>query len=324
MKKISIFKNVLSLLAIISMLFPVAVAAIGMASDKIIINDALRGSQYRENISIINNSLTNDDVFALTADGDIKDWITYYEKDSDVRIEKIAIPAKSKKTIQALISIPASKPNGTYTGKIIATSGAVDYKEETSGSSVNLRVARDVSVTVTDKESIQTNTIILPNSYTIEKNSSVKFKVIYENNGNVQVAPELEIKISKAGKTVFNAIYPYPDQVLMVAPSAKKEFESLVEWSTAGQELGAYLVETKTKINDKLVQEQKIDFTVVEKINDGVAMVAGAADVAGGGGINQVMMWYILGAVVVLAVALATIKFFRKSKNQTLDSGINN
>jgi len=93
----------------------------------------------------------------------------------------------------------------------------------------------------------------------------VKFKVIYENNGNVQVAPELEIKISKAGRTVFNAIYPYPDQVSMVAPSAKKEFESLIEWSTTGQELGAYLVETKTKINDKIVQEQKIDFTVVEK-----------------------------------------------------------
>jgi hypothetical protein len=35
-------------------------------------------------------------------------------------------------------------------------------------------------------------------------------------------------------------------------------------------------------------------------------------------------MWYILGAIVVLAVALATIKFFRKSKNQTLDSSINN
>jgi len=166
MKRISVLSNII---AVGALLFPAAVGAIGMASDKIIINDALRGSQYRESISIINNSLTNDDVFVLTADGDIKDWITYYEKDSDVKIEKIAIPAKSKKTIHALISIPASKPNGTYTGKIIATSGTGDYKEETSGSSVNLRVTRDISVTVTDKENVQVNTIILPNSYTIEK-----------------------------------------------------------------------------------------------------------------------------------------------------------
>jgi len=44
-------------------------------------------------------------------------------------------------------------------------------------------------------------------------------------------------------------------------------------------------------------------------------MVAGAADVAGGGGINQVMVWYILGLFVVLAVVLSTIKFLRKGKN---------
>jgi uncharacterized membrane protein len=292
------------------LVLPAKINAIGMASDPIIIENALRGSQYNEDISIINNSLTDEATFDLTAGGAAKDWVSFFEKDSNNKIDKVTIPAKSKKSVKVVITVPKTAANGEYEGQIVATSEAGNLEQGSTGSAVKLRVTRPITITITDKENIGIKATILPATYSVGKDSPLQLNVIYENTGNVEIAPSLQLKISKDGNSVFNAIFPYPEKVALILPAERKTIEKLVEWQTVGQGLGDYLVEAAVFVNGKSLQGQKFTFKITEKnnTNQPLASVSSAAKS------DSLYVYYIIGAILVLAVIIFAVKKALKNK----------
>lgn len=165
MKKIS--SNSLFFVGLILMLLivPFAVFAIGQITTPIELSNIMRGQEAVARLELVNsNSVAT--VFDLTADGQIKDWVTFYESYSNKEATlKAEVPANSSKNFFAKFSIPDGTPNGTYKGFIFISEAPISNAEKSeteSISAVGMRIGRPVSITVTDTENIVSEVSITP------------------------------------------------------------------------------------------------------------------------------------------------------------------
>ena len=168
------------------------------------------------------------------------------------------------------------------------------------------RVGRKVSITVTDKEVVKLDTTIIPLNYGINKGESLKTKIIHTNRGNVSVKPDIQLKITKSGETVFNAIFPYPEDENPVRPLERKVMSSLIEWPTAGQESGQYKAEVKVLLDGEVMKESDFRFNVGFTVNRALSYISRL------GGGNLVLGWFIIGGFFIVLSILLT--FANKKK----------
>ena len=138
--------------------------------------------------------------------------------------------------------------------------------DEGSSASVVQKVGREVLITITDQEIIGFETTIIPD-YDIEKDGTLKIRIIYENLGNIFIKPDTQLTIKKGGKTIFNAIFPYPANEEAVKPRIKKEITP-IEWQSTGQVEGRYLAEVKILHNGQTMEEDDFPFVVGMGIRD--------------------------------------------------------
>jgi uncharacterized membrane protein len=90
--------------------------------------------------------------------------------------------------------VPQDTPNGEYNGEIFITQAPKDKsKEGTSSVSIFQRVGREVKIVVTDKEITKIDTTLIPEKYDIKIGEPLKIKVIYENQGNISLKPDLQL-----------------------------------------------------------------------------------------------------------------------------------
>lgn len=296
------------ILAIFLMVLPNAIFGIGQMSKPIIFQDVLRGQTVQETLTLY-GSEGQAETFGLVAEGVIKDWTSFYLPDNLGKpISEVVIPAKANINVIAKFKVPATTPNGTYTGQV-AVFSAPSESEQTEGASVNvgLRVDREVSIIVTDKEIIKFATTIIPAEYGIAAGSPLKIKVIYENQGNVEIKPNLQLKISQidTGSVVHNAIYPYPEGEGAVKPLERKILPDLIVWSSSGQPNGKYKAEIKVLLNGAIQQEESFRFDVGVDI-----MTLLLANIAVLGGGNLIFAWFVIG--IILAILAGILAYFVK------------
>ncbi|MCK5320099.1 hypothetical protein KAJ61_01785 [Candidatus Parcubacteria bacterium] len=261
MKKTTIF---ILTFAILGIFFSQSVLAIGQMIKPIIIKDVLRGSEITD-ILILFNSEDNEAVYALKCEGEIADWASFYKID-DTKLEnpvdEVLIPAKSYFKTTVKFTIPKDAPNGEYIGEVAVMTAQPKNKEiEKVAVSIFERIGREVSITVTDQEIVQFKTTIIPLEYSVGKNQPLEIKIIHTNQGNVSVKPDIQLKITKSGKTVSNVVFPYPEDENPVRPRERKTMP-LIEWQTAGLEKGAYQAEVIVLLGNKTIKEAKFNFSV--------------------------------------------------------------
>ena len=207
------------------------------------------------------------------------------------------LPAEKFINVKAKISVPQDMPNGTYTGKILVflTASGQVATEDTSVN-VSQEVSRDVTVTVTDKEIIKLKTSFIPSTYNVGQGKPLSIRVLYANEGNVTVKPELHLKVSKKeGATVYNVIFPYPDDQETVRAYAQKEIPA-VEWQTTGQDMGNYTAEMKVFLNGSEMQTESFDFSI------GNANLGALAALSLFGSNTMMLVWLGIGAVVAAGI----------------------
>lgn len=305
------------ILLILSFILPQTVFGIGQMTEPIIVENALRG-QVIEKILTLYGSEKEEVVYGLISEGDIKDWTNFYEindKNLENPITKIQIPAQSYIDVIAKFKVPEDVPNGIYTGVVAVLSQPEENKNEGISTSVGLRVDRRVSITVTDQEIIKLKTTIIPKKYKVKENEPLQIKVIYDNQGNVSLKPDIQLQISKNGRKIFNAIFPYPEDEKPVKPLERKILSSLIEWQTVGQESGEYTAEVKTLLNGEEKQTEDFRFTVgdvvagAEKSN--MDKFFGVLSAFGRG--NPTVGWFIIGGIfLIIAEILITINRRKK------------
>lgn len=317
-------KSTIILITIIFLSFISAqtVFAIGQITEPIVIKDALRGQEVSTTLTLLNSEY-KEVKYGLRAEGQIADWAVFFSADDTNfknPITEIETPADQYTNVNVRFKIPDDTPNGEYTGELLvflASSG--ELKSEEVSVSVSQQIGRDVTITVTDKEIIKLQANFIPLTYDVPQGKPLKIRVLYDNQGNIAVKPDLQLKITKNGKTVYNAIFPYPEAEEAVRAYTNKEI-SLIEWQTTGQENGNYTAELKVILNGQEIQSSSFKF-LIGHFQDSMWM--SAVSFLGGG--NLAAGWFVIGgALLILAIIFDILrkKGINFSKAQAVFSNI--
>lgn len=242
-------------------LFPVTTNAIGQISKPIIIENALRGQKYQEEIVIFNTE-NIDQIIELSSTGDIQNWVTFYQlNDSQTKINEAAIDKSTNLKLIAIIQIPDTAPNGKYSGLISAASkpGSSATSSE-SVANLSQKIDRPVSITVSDNEIIKMEASVIPNKYDLTEGEPLSIRFIYDNQGNIDIRPQIALKIKKDDKIIHNVIYPYPLEAESVRPNQRYEIDQLV-LQTFGYEIGEYIADFDFLINNESKFAERLGFT---------------------------------------------------------------
>lgn len=281
----------------------------------IVIENILRGQEFTDTLILV-NSEDKEVTYGLISEGEIKDWVFFYnieDKNLENPITDIKIPAKSNIEATVKFVLPDDLPNGEYAGEVVVTfTPGGDSDTDGSSATVSQRVGRQVLITVTDEEIIDFTTAVIPLEYDVKKNEALKIKFIFENNGNVFIKPDVQLKVLKDGESIFNAIFPYPENEEAVKPKTRKEL-TLIEWQAGGQEDGIYRTELKIMLNGEVIQEEDFRFTIGYKEDSDSKFLAGVAFLGFG---SVVRGWFVIGGfLLVIAGILIYINKQRGKKN---------
>ena len=285
------------------LLWTQTVWGIGQMTKPIVVENALRGEEFSAVLTLINSE--NKEVpYGLEATGKIKDWASFYaieDKSFENPITRVQILPESKIKAIVKFAIPIDVSNGTYSGEVVVVSVSDDDSEIGKVSTTVLqRVGRKVSITVTDEEVVELDTTIIPLNYRVGKNEPLKIKIIHHNQGNVSIEPDIQLKITKRGETVFNAIFPYPEDENPVRPLERKVMSSLIEWPTAGQSSGQYKAEMTVLLDGEVIKKSDFRFNVGFTVNRFLDYISRL------GGGNLVLGWFIIGGFFIMLSMMLT------------------
>lgn len=298
---------ILTMLFILTFVFAQNALAIGQVSEPIIIRNVLRGQEVTTTLNLF-NSENGEIIYGLKAEGEIADWTSFYlSTDLENPVTEVQIPSESYFNATVKFTIPEDMPNGEYSGKLyIFTEPEKDEDTSEIKVAVGQRIGRKVSITVTDQEIFNFDTTIIPLKYVVKKGEPLIVKGIYENQGNVLVGPDIHFRVTKNGTVVFNAIFPYPENEELIRPFERREFPSLIEWQTIGQESGSYKAEIEVLINDEVYQEKSFKFYIKQGGLAGI--VKGISD------FNWRVNWWIIAIALIVILAIIFISVSRKKK----------
>jgi len=253
-----------SLIISFSLLTPIKLLAIGQMTKPIMINNAMRGQEIEQTITI-NNSEDKIATGELIAEGEIEPWTTFYEVDQlDKAITNITLPASSNKQYIAKINIPADLPNGEYNGLISVLKQPEQSTATTTLATITQKVSRQVTIAVTDQEDINFKAIIIPEKYDLLPGELFKLRLQYQNQGNTLIKPQVQVKIKQDPEIHFNAIIPYPENEPGVKPLKTYEITP-IEVPVNGLKPGIARAEITILYNDEIIQEETIKITYDNK-----------------------------------------------------------
>ncbi|MFZ3074329.1 MAG: hypothetical protein WA093_04360 [Minisyncoccales bacterium] len=291
---------------------PAVMEAVGIMANPIDVQNARSGQTYWDELLFMNPE--NDSVsFDLSAEGPITEWTTFYSKDDlKTPITRLIVPARTNLAAKVKIEIPEKTPNDMYFGKLIGIT-STSQEESSSKNLVQIRqkLDRDITITVTNNQIVQFTTIFIPLEYSIDKNKPFVVKVIHENAGNIDIAPNVELRVSKEGKDIFKSIFPYPDGLEPIQPNSRKEIIDQVVWQTKGYDSGEYDISLSACIDNSACQKDEFPISIGYNKNTGLLSLALAKAFSG----NMIYIW-VIGMGAVLIAVLVGLKSLKNKKQK--------
>lgn len=310
-------KNILKkiLLGIFSFWFlPMLANATGILSEPIEVENARRGQSHWEDLLLMNSD-SKEIIFELSAEGVLADWVEFYSVDNTKdSIAKIAVAPKSNLGVKAKFIIPDNVANGKYQGQLISKT-AVSSAEMSGDAVMKIvkRFGRDVSITVTDNQILDFNTIFIPVSYSMMEGEIFKVRMIHENHGNVDIRPNVELRIDQNGEEVFKAVFPYPDNYDSVQPNERKEIENQIEWRTKGYDLGNYDVILSTFHDGKLNQKEEFMISIAAEKSGTASLISSINNFNN----KNLLVWVVVVITLFASISIIVVKT-KKNKNNPL------
>lgn len=246
----------------LSIILPLPALAFGQMTQPINITNAMRGQKINQELIIVNSDNKQIGV-SFSAEGQIKDWVQFYQpKDLKTAVTTATIPAKSNLNMIAIIAVPDGVANGEYTGVISATNALdKDLNNDKASASLSQKIDRQVTVKVTDKENIKLAVSVIPENYDVALNEALKIRIIYDNQSNINLNPQISFKIKQGDQTVYNVIYPYPDGEETVNSMGQHEIPAL-SIPTTSLSKGKYLAQLQFMRGDQVLAEEEFGFSV--------------------------------------------------------------
>lgn len=211
-------------------IFPFFALAIGQMTQPIVVENAIKGQSIIQTLKLYGEAQT-DKEYGLIAEGDIKDWVKFYNiGDRKNAITSINIPKGKNVDVEAIITVSASAANGTYSGTLsIVSSAPKSENTKESNVTVGQKVGRQVKITVIDKEIIDMEVGIIPVSYQIDSGAPLKIRFQYFNKGNIDIQPEVRVQFKDIDQTkvLLTSVFPYPDSEPPIKPLERKEISAI-------------------------------------------------------------------------------------------------
>lgn len=285
---------------VMALILPMSALAFGQITEPIEVKNARRGQVIKETL-LLNNRGANakDERFVLSGQGDIAKWVEFFLP-GDLQTPLTEVPVKAGQTADAVakITVPKDAANGTYKGTLtLAMSAASQEKLKETGVTVSRSISRPVEITVTDKEDIKAEVSVIPESYDVKPGEVLKVRVVYRNLGNIQIAPQVQVKVRVAeidGPVMVDTIFPYPESVEPIKALASGEVTYTVTTNSLTER--KYRAEVVSTFKDVELYRDDFLFAVNAKAGEIAGASTGVA-----GGMNPLYVVGGIGAVVVLA-----------------------
>ena len=292
------------------LIVPVVVLAIGQTTDPIVIENALRGGEFQKTMIVLNNDGEKVEV-KFSASGQIAGWTKFYlPGDLKNSIQEFSLEKDAQANIVVVFSVPSDAANGDYSGFVGAGKkiGPAQENKNESSVSVEQRIDRAVKIKVTDQETVNLLVSVIPETYDVKSGENLSVRFIYDNQSNVALKPQIQFRIKKDDKVVYNAIFPYPDGEDSVRPLAQHEIPA-VKIPTTELADGRYIAEMEFLHNGQSIATQDFKFTI------------GGGSVLGAQEFNLTNYWVSVPLALVIAAIVLGIFFLVKKNWQNKRSG---
>ena len=241
-------------------LCPTANAGIGLGISpaSITISDAFKGATYERTITVFN---TGDETgtFALTAEGECADWISFFKEDEPTTpLTEVTIPGKDKAKVLLKFDIPEDIANAYYTSTIFAQSTPEEEEGEGAVAHAVIRIPSEILIQVTGTQILK-GTVKSITTTDTEIDYPLKIKVEFQNEGNVIAKPKIAVAITKNGELVDSFVHSEtgikPDKTDTIT----------VLWNTTGRETGDYAANVAVSLGKKqeLLASKDLPFKIL-------------------------------------------------------------
>jgi hypothetical protein len=233
-----------------------ALMGLGVSPSELEIHNALRGGECEKTVTIFN---TGDDAgnFSLSAEGEIKEWIHFYDmNEPTMPITNIGIQGGDKALILVKFRIPEDAASRNYTSRINIQSIPKDIGVEGSGQTMKVQMSVNVLLEVTGTQ-ILAGVVKSITTGDTEVNHPLRINIEFKNTGNVVAKPEIAVKITKDETMV--------DEFTHSETGVKVESKELipVEWDTIGKESGDYEANVTVSLGGEILAIKELQFKLL-------------------------------------------------------------
>ena len=230
---------------------------LGVVPSRLSVTDALRGEEY-EHMIIVHNTDVMTTTFRPYAEGELSNWISYYDEEEGNELTKVTVPGKNSTRILLKFKIPVDAPSGNYNSTVYVENVPGSASSSGVGAQMLIRMPVDVTILVTGKQ-ILTGVVNGITLQDIEIDYPLRIKTMFRNTGNVVAKPVIAVNINKDGAVVHS----FSKAEKAVKPRTMKEIP--VEWDTKGQAVGDYLANVTVSLAGNVLYERELPFKVLEK-----------------------------------------------------------
>ncbi len=231
---------------------------IGVAPAMIELEDALRGAEYTNLLTVFNRE-ESDLTAEVAGEGEAGQWVSLHPLDDETAtLDSIAVPANSQTRVFLRVTVPLDAPNGPHKGSIglqtVAPEGEGDDGGGT-GATVGVGVALTINVTGTQN---LTGEVLDMNANDVEVGYPLRVQTTFHNTGNVKAQPDIRLQVKDSLGTVV-AEAAYGDTT--VDSGTTQAIHS--EWDTTGAEAGDYVAGVSVILGDQAIDIRDLPFKIL-------------------------------------------------------------
>lgn len=221
----------------------------------ITLEDALKGGEPYNQTIYIDNIDDIDHNISISYEGDLQEWIKFYETNITIPITTIHVLKNSYKPITLEITIPKDTANGLYFGNITAI--FEESIENQTGAQVKLRSRAKVTINVTGNQVLNATVKGIEISDQ-EINYPLKIYIDFINTGNVKATPKIDVIIRKNGQIISEFTNTTPD----IPPT--QSYKYLIKWDTKKVvQSGEYIADFNITLDGKTIKKQNKTFEIL-------------------------------------------------------------
>jgi hypothetical protein len=222
-----------------------AQAAVGISPVTLDFNDALRGGTFVQTLQLSNESSSDPGAiagdskllrFTVKAQGETAPWVHFLGQEDPVEKSFFEVAKNERVIVRVKVDVPPDTPNKQYKGSIFIEALTVDA-EASVDSGTNVASAADIPLTVNVGGTQRRSASVEDYNVDIaEVGMKQRFSAKIRNLGNVSVAAQLNVTLSRAGAKV--ATLSSVGQNFPVFP--EQDGSVHLEWDTVEQRSGDY------------------------------------------------------------------------------------